>query len=575
MVKRLNPFKLPGIKALNRNKRPAIKWGKGPSAPANKYEVKASTAPKPVVKTVAKPALHYAHVEDLIILNGNKGCSAAVEVLLATHKALIGENSGEIITEKLDGSPSLVFGYLPENGRFFVSTKSFFSKSPKILYTSEDVQQHYGYSPDLCFRLNEALVHLPKACPKGRIFQGDLLYVRESNLQELVDGYAFTANTLTYTVHKAHPLYARVRDAALGIAVFARHVGELSTALVTHYDIDIAVFSSQPDVLVIYPSIVLEKAYYPAETQRFFLQTMDAITAALLTDLQYESLRPHARSLMGYVNQTVRKDVFLTAHGFQKPLPNLDSLFALHRLLQQAKGILNKALSFTRLFETSVKGKSTKGEGFVVLHKGLPYKIVDRHEFSRFNFLRQQEAKGLLTTVIALARMNPPTYGHEAVIKLVLQAATQHNARHVILLRSTFDKLNNPLKPQAKLAHLQRLFPEVNFELMDPEIPNFLHYITRFYRNGTEHLIFVAGDDRINTYEEALFLYNGNVEFFDFKRLTFLCSGSREHSISGNIMRQRAKNGEYESFCTGLPSMTQPAHARALFDEIKEVLVHT
>ena len=44
------------------------------------------------------------------------------------------------VTVKWDGSPAIICGINPENGRFFVGTKSVFNKvNPKISYSQEDV----------------------------------------------------------------------------------------------------------------------------------------------------------------------------------------------------------------------------------------------------------------------------------------------------------------------------------------------------------------------------------------------------------------------------------------------------
>ncbi len=77
------------------------------------------------------------------------------------------------IDRALDSAWCLVaVGTNPENGRFFVATKSAFNKNPKINYTHEDIEKNHGHAPGLVEKLKAALTHLPKSTPKKGVFQG-------------------------------------------------------------------------------------------------------------------------------------------------------------------------------------------------------------------------------------------------------------------------------------------------------------------------------------------------------------------------------------------------------------------
>ena len=74
------------------------------------------------------------HVEDLI-LNGVGGINDATLFFRELEKIFSGQPSKSIKASlKWDGSPSIVCGINPENGKFFVGTKSVFNKTPKIYY---------------------------------------------------------------------------------------------------------------------------------------------------------------------------------------------------------------------------------------------------------------------------------------------------------------------------------------------------------------------------------------------------------------------------------------------------------
>ena len=96
------------------------------------------------------PNKHLEHLEDSIF-DGRRAATAAVKEVMFCRK----------ISVKWDGAPAIVFGTNPENGKFFVGTKSVFNKKlVKINYTNEDIDQnHTGTVADI---LRLCLRHLPR-----------------------------------------------------------------------------------------------------------------------------------------------------------------------------------------------------------------------------------------------------------------------------------------------------------------------------------------------------------------------------------------------------------------------------
>jgi hypothetical protein len=92
------------------------------------------------------------------------------------------------LSVKIDGAPAIVWGTNPENGKFFVGTKSVFNKVKiKICYTQEDVFALYGEQPALIEILSACLKYLPRT---ETIYQGDFIGFGGSN--------EYTPNTITY-----------------------------------------------------------------------------------------------------------------------------------------------------------------------------------------------------------------------------------------------------------------------------------------------------------------------------------------------------------------------------------------
>ncbi len=124
--------------------------------------------------------LHLEHAEDNVIF-GMDAIRETLDLLKLVNESYQGKKPENLVIQyKVDGSPNLVFGTNPENGRFFVGTKSVFSKNPKICYHFEDVDKYYGFSSYDSLRkiLKMALLHLPDLNVKG-VMSGDVMFIED------------------------------------------------------------------------------------------------------------------------------------------------------------------------------------------------------------------------------------------------------------------------------------------------------------------------------------------------------------------------------------------------------------
>ena len=128
---------------------------------------------------------HLEHLEDEIINNGSQGARTAIEFLKSIKQMLQGAEGGSQISVKWDGAPAIFCGTNPENGKFFVATKSLFNATPKINYTNADIKRNHGGA--LADKLTVALKHFPKLGIQG-ILQGDLLFTSGDKTRATVDG---------------------------------------------------------------------------------------------------------------------------------------------------------------------------------------------------------------------------------------------------------------------------------------------------------------------------------------------------------------------------------------------------
>ena len=74
---------------------------------------------------------------------------------------------------KIDGCPAIVWGTNPENGKFFVGTKSVFNKVKKMIcHSHEEIDILYADKEDLAEKLHICFDELPRT---NNIYQGDLI----------------------------------------------------------------------------------------------------------------------------------------------------------------------------------------------------------------------------------------------------------------------------------------------------------------------------------------------------------------------------------------------------------------
>ena len=168
---------------------------------------------------------HLEHLEDDIINRGAVGGENAVNFLKAVRNMLAGSGKGTNMTVKWDGAPAIICGINPENGKFFVGTKSVFNKTPKINYTSRDIaRNHSGVVAD---KLRVCLANLSRLNIKG-ILQGDLLFT--DDLKSInIDGQkmiSFTPNTITYAVPQDSDIGRRIAKAKMGIVFHTSYSGK-------------------------------------------------------------------------------------------------------------------------------------------------------------------------------------------------------------------------------------------------------------------------------------------------------------------------------------------------------------
>lgn len=371
-----------------------------------------------------KKLKHLTHLEDMHIHGGHEGVSAAGEMLDNAHKALLGKKTDTHISTKYDGAPSIVFGYHPKNGRFFVASKSAFNKNPKINYTDKDIEDNHGHSPGLAEKLKHALQHLPKIAPKQGVYQGDVMHSGKKDVTSDKGQFHFQPNTVKYSVDRDTHHGQAIRHAKFGLVVHTKYKGKQLEDMEATPHVDRENFSHHPDVHNIDPTVKFDSSHYTPDKQKEFLNHMENAKKSYskIKPEAFEAISGHEADIEGHINDMVRKggkpsheglmthlankhtkeiDKLKTEAGKQKKRQTLaarlqhiqdnkehiSKILDLHHHLQKAKDVLTGVMSQHSDFEHSIAGQKTGPEGFVAHNKGSMAKFVNRAEFSKMNLL--------------------------------------------------------------------------------------------------------------------------------------------------------------------------------------------
>jgi hypothetical protein len=177
------------------------------------------------------------------------------------------------------------------------------------------------------------------------------------------------------------------------------------------------------------------------------------------------------------------------------------------------------------------------------------------------------------TVVFAFGRFNPPTIGHELLVKAVKKLAQQKKADHVIYASRSQDAKKNPLSVDKKVKYLNLMFKGTNFAAADADARTFIE-VAKVLNKKYKNIVMVAGSDRVPEFTRLLNSYNG--KDFNFNTIEVISAGERDPDaddatgMSASKMRALAVKGDYAQFKKGLPSSVREIDGRRLMNDIRE-----
>ena len=159
------------------------------------------------------------------------------------------------------------------------------------------------------------------------------------------------------------------------------------------------------------------------------------------------------------------------------------------------------------------------------------------------------------TIVCAFGEFNPPTTGHELLVKTVNKLAEQRNSDHVIF---TSPSKNNSLVEEKKSQYLKLMFPKTKFKLSESKISS-IKSLSERYKN----IVVVTGSEHSADLKKVLKEYTS---------IEVISIAEKDPDAFDTKMKSYATKGIYEEFKKKLPSTIRELDARRLMNDLRETM---
>jgi hypothetical protein len=395
-----------------------------------------------ITESTSGKNVHLEHIEDDVLNYGVSGARDAINFLRSLRDMLAGHSDTKVYTTtKWDGAPAIICGINPENGKFFVGTKSVFAKNAKLNYTEEDIDNNHP-GEGLNDKLKIALRYLPKLSIEG-ILQGDMMFTNADLKTQAIDGESyitFQPNTIVYAVPEDSKLAKSISSAQMGIVFHTSYAGSSIADMKASFNVDIgrlkvtkdvwfrdATFIDTSGTASFTKSETNEITGILSDTGRLFNQinamTLNRIAASEVYKLQIKTFNNtkvrageeikntalHTTQLIKWVEDRMNKEILASKKAdtrekrlkeknevmrfYRQNAEQLKLIFDLQNKIVQAKlMIIRKLEQMSQVTKTFIRTddgfRITAPEGFVAVDrlKGNAVKLIDRLEFAHANF---------------------------------------------------------------------------------------------------------------------------------------------------------------------------------------------
>jgi len=292
--------------------------------------------------------IHLEHPEDMV-LHGKEHVKEVINYL---------RNVQGDCSVKYDGAPAIVWGFNPENDKFFVATKSIFNKKKVLInYTHHDIEVNHGNNANVASILHVCFDNLPRV---DGVYQCDFIGFGGSD--------TYSPNTITYR-------FPNVIDTNIVVAVHTAYAGDTIKDLTAQCGVDLSeIFSSNDKV-----RFLDTNAYITSRRRRvnYILGLADLVSNFVKYPTQKEAVK-----LQILVNKCIRDNRVIDV------LPKGVSF--IFDLITDAKQLLMQDIHAVEdvkcVIDYGFDYENCGHEGYVHSNQFGTYKLVNRRVFSHYNF---------------------------------------------------------------------------------------------------------------------------------------------------------------------------------------------
>ena len=174
------------------------------------------------------------------------------------------------------------------------------------------------------------------------------------------------------------------------------------------------------------------------------------------------------------------------------------------------------------------------------------------------------------TCHFTFGRFNPPTIGHEKLIKAVANAAGSGD--YLIYPSQSFKKPDNPLPYDYKIEIMKKMFPWAKIE--SAACCNSIIKVAQdmMMKEYTD-IVMVVGSDRVADFDKLL--QKQNRVDYSFSTIKVISAGERDPDAAGasgmsaSKMRDAAKNLKTSDFIKGIPDTLSAKEKMELMAKVR------
>jgi hypothetical protein len=178
---------------------------------------------------------------------------------------------------------------------------------------------------------------------------------------------------------------------------------------------------------------------------------------------------------------------------------------------------------------------------------------------------------------VVFARFNPPTIGHEKLLKKAKEVSAGSDLK-VYPSRAHGDKLN-PLDPSVKIYYIKKAYPKFADNIVnDADMKTIFDVLMLANEEGYGIVNIVTGSERRSEFDRLSKQYNGQLYNFENINVVSLPSEDPDSKnsptpTSSARLRKAVIDDDFFAFQRGLPKTLDPKTQKALFFALKKALV--